>query len=69
MSKNDDMLSWTVEFKVHRLWVADGFDLDSERALTMLENDLQYAYPGSELSAKVIKSPKKELIEYIQENG
>lgn len=37
--------AWTVEFKVHRTWVEDGFDMTDERALDMLSHDLGYATP------------------------
>lgn len=40
-------------------WVADGFCLTDERALDMLANDLQYAYAGTELKAKVINHPDR----------
>ncbi len=53
---------WTVEFEVDASWVADGFDLTNDRALDMLAHDLSYAYIGTELSAKVIKAPKREAI-------
>ncbi len=58
----DDMFSWTVEFKVAKCWVEDGFDLDSERALDMLSRDLSYANIGFELDARTIKAPDPELI-------
>ncbi len=47
---------WTVEFEVDETWVADGFDMTSERAHLMIQKDLAYAYP-SETSAKVILCP------------
>lgn len=53
---------WTVEFEVDETWVADGFDLDDDRALTMLARDLRHAHIGSELDARVIKSPSKKAI-------
>jgi len=52
---------WTVEFAVAETWVADGFDLDEERALAMIENALPFAY-GHEFKAKVIKAPAKAEI-------
>lgn len=52
---------WTVEFTVDETWVADGFDLNEERALGMVENALPFAYEH-EFSAKVIKSPEKSAI-------
>lgn len=56
---------WTVEFEVDELWVADGFELDDERAADMLLNDLRFAR-GDEVAAKVIKSPDKAQIRKIQ---
>lgn len=56
---------WTVEFEVDEIWVADGFDLDDERALSMLNNDLRFA-STQELGAKVIKSPDSSEIRKAQ---
>lgn len=60
------MLTWTVQFSVDPSWVADGFNLDDERAHLMIQNDLGYAYP-SETAAKVIKSPSEKLIAGLQD--
>ena len=57
---------WTVEFEVDQSWVADGFDLDDERALDMLSNDLQYAHIGNELGARVVVKPSKASILWVQ---
>lgn len=65
--QHNKKLKWTVEFEVSPNWVADGFDLTDDRAQEMLAHDLSYAY-GHELGAKVIKSPKPELIRGLQ-NG
>lgn len=56
---------WTVEFSVDESWVADGFDLDDDRAKEMLSGDLRYAY-GNELDAKVIKKPSAKRIAKVQ---
>lgn len=56
---------WTVEFEVDEIWVADGFDLDAERAEAMLMNDLTFA-EGHEVSAKVIAAPSRERIREAQ---
>ena len=53
--------SWTVKFTVDPVWVADGFDLDNERALEMLAAALPYAQ-GSELRAQVIAAPPAHAI-------
>lgn len=58
-------LKWTVEFTVADCWVADGFDLTDERAHAILSNDLCYAH-STELAAKVIDSPPKEIINDLQ---
>lgn len=57
--------TWLVEFTVAETWVADGFDLDDERALGMLANDL-FSADGRELSAKVIRAPSKPSIRKAQ---
>lgn len=56
---------WTVEFTVADSWVADGFDLTDERAFSMLENDLAFAY-SNELSAKVVGKPDPEVVRKLQ---
>lgn len=56
---------WVVEFSVDKIWVADGFNLTNDRALSMLESDLQLAYLG-ELGAKVIESPDPDSILKVQ---
>lgn len=62
-------LKWIVKFEVDECWVADGFDLDNDRALDMLSCDLQYANIGTELRAKVIKAPSKKVILKLQKEG
>lgn len=52
---------WTVEFEVADVWVADGFDLDNDRAQEMLEQHIGWAY-SHELRAKVIKAPSPARI-------
>jgi hypothetical protein len=47
---------WIVEFGVNAVWVADGFDLDDERAMDMLQHHLGYARED-ELRAKVHFAP------------
>lgn len=56
---------WTVEFTVDETWVEDGFDLTDERALDMLNSDLQWARPD-ELGAKVIRAPDGAKIRKAQ---
>lgn len=57
---------WTVEFEVAECWVADGFDMTDRRALDMLSQDLSYANIGTELSAKVKRSPSPKSIAIAQ---
>ena len=64
MSKSKTF-KWTVEFEVDETWVADGFELDDDRAKEMLQTDLAWAYPY-EISAKVIKSPDQATIRKAQ---
>lgn len=52
---------WVVELEVDESWVADGFDLDDERAHAMLCREIPYAYSW-ELKAKVLKTPSREAI-------
>jgi hypothetical protein len=47
---------WTVRYGVNAVWVADGFNLDDERAHSMLAHDLSHAY-GHELEAEVLHAP------------
>lgn len=57
---------WTVEISVDDCWVADGFDMDDEKAQDMLADFMPYAH-GSEIKAKVIKRPAKKSI--LKEQG
>ncbi len=57
---------WTVEFEVDALWVADGFDLDDERALEILGSELGYACMSTELAAKVIAAPPRSQVLQVQ---
>jgi hypothetical protein len=56
---------WTVEITVDKVWVADGFELDDERATDMVLNDLQFA-THDEVKCKVIKSPDPENVAKCQ---
>jgi len=47
---------WTVRFGVSAIWVADGFDLDDDRAHNMLAHHVNYA-SGHELMAEVLHAP------------
>ncbi len=57
--------SWTVRFTVSGTWVADGFDLDHERAMDMLRRDLAYA-EEYEVSAQVVEAPPPATIQAMQ---
>lgn len=57
--------SWTVRFTVSGTWVADGFDLDHERAVDMLKMDLGYAH-DYEVSAQVLEAPPPTTIRAMQ---
>ena len=57
--------TWVVRFSVSKKWVADGFDLNDEKAKGLLANRLMYAY-GHEYSAKVLKHPEKKRIRKAQ---
>lgn len=62
----NNRFKWIVEFEVDKCWVEDGFDLNNDRALEMLANDLQYANVGIELGAKVLKTPDPKIIRKTQ---
>lgn len=52
---------WTIEFTVTENWVADGFNLDKERAEEMLEAALPFSLPH-ERKARVVCAPcQKEI--------
>lgn len=57
MSSNVKPYSWIVRFDVAPMWVADGFNLSDERALSMLGKTLGYACMSSELAARVLAGP------------
>ncbi len=52
---------WTVEIEVDPLWVADGFDLTTDRLQDMLMNELRHA-TSSEISGAVLKAPDPKQI-------
>lgn len=52
---------WTARLGVHPRWVADGFDLDAERALDMLREDLEFAR-ADELDVEILASPRASEI-------
>jgi len=56
---------WTVELQVDSTWVADGFDLDNERAHEMLAKYISHAY-NTELKARVLTKPARKLIRKAQ---
>lgn len=56
---------WVIEIEVEKSWVADGFDMDNERAHAMLATTLPYAY-NTELKARVIKRPDPKAIRKAQ---
>jgi len=63
---DNQKVSWIVRFSVDKSWVADGFDIDDERALDILSHALRYANVGTELDAKVLRKPAKALVERLQ---
>ena len=56
---------WTVEFEVTETWVADGFNITDNKAMSMMEEALPFA-SGAEFKAKVIKAPDSKLIRQTQ---
>lgn len=61
MSPKKEWFTWTIEIQVDPIWVADGFELDDERATDMLNRELPYA-DGHEFKAKVLTSPRRRDI-------
>lgn len=56
---------WIVEFVVADSWVADGFQMTDERAVSMIQNELPHAY-SHEVTAQVVKSPDPKVIKQLQ---
>ncbi len=56
---------WTIEIEVDDTWVADGFDMDDERAHIMLHEHLPWAR-DHELEARVTKAPNPNVIRKLQ---
>jgi hypothetical protein len=56
---------WVVEVAVDESWVADGFNLTNDRANSMLQKALPYAY-STELRARVLKAPSLTRIAKAQ---
>jgi len=56
---------WTVQIEVDESWVADGFNLDNERAHEMAMSELPWAN-DNEVKVRVTKSPKASDIKKAQ---
>lgn len=54
-------LKWTVVVSVDPSWVADGFDLTSQRAKAMLAKTLPFAN-NTEIGAKVVQRPDRNKV-------
>lgn len=61
-----EFYSYTVEFRIPSWKVAEGDTLDEERVNHMLQSEFSDAYPD-ELSARIVKRPKADLI--LREQG
>lgn len=61
----DGFFRWTVEIEVHETWVADGFNLDDDRAHEMMTRELSHAY-GHEVRARVLSAPPADAIAKAQ---
>ena len=57
--------AWIVRFEVSGTWVADGFNIDHDRANDMLASQLGWAN-GSELNARVLAAPPRDAIAVMQ---
>ena len=56
---------WVVEFEVSEDWIADGFNLDQNRATDMIATALPFAN-STEFKATILKAPFATLINKIQ---
>lgn len=56
---------WTVEIEVDDTWVADGFDLTTERMHDIMTRAMSFAY-SEEIACKVIARPDDEVIATLQ---
>lgn len=56
---------WTVKIKVSNTWVEDGFYLDEERLIDMLQNELRFA-TSCEVDAEILEMPDPEIIAKLQ---
>lgn len=67
MSKDEEegFMEWTVTFRVHKSWVADGFILTSDRAKRVLASDLSGAYDW-EIDATVTAKPDDDAVAKLQ---
>lgn len=64
---NGEFVTWTVELRVHKSWVADGFDINCvDDIVDILADRLPYA-ERSELDGELIKKPSPKLIRDLQE--
>jgi len=60
---------WIVEIEVDEIWVADGFNLDRERLINMLGNELSFAVPEQEFNGRIITAPSEDEIMFAQGYG
>lgn len=61
----DNKMKWLVEFSVDPCWVADGFDLKQEKALSMLRDALPHAR-ADEIAARIVQTPTIAEIDKVQ---
>lgn len=59
---------WTLEIEVHKMWVADGFDLTDGRVHDIMTQHLGYA-AGHEVKGRVLSRPPDEAIAEAQGYG
>ena len=57
--------TWLVAFTIDETWVADGFEIDDERAQSMIESACPFAC-GHEVRGRVVKSPPASAIKAVQ---
>lgn len=66
MENEPKFYEWTIKIRVAANWVADGFDLDAERAHGLIYNHLNFA-KGSEIQTEIVEAPS--FVELMKEQG
>ena len=65
MPRKPKMYTWTVKIQVAERFIADGFDLDADRAQNMVLKELGYARED-EVIATIVKAPTPASMDKAQ---